>query len=131
MRRRAKRVVHAVSAGVLKGRTRLLITNQLQYLPQCDHICFMLKVCCGCMVSCSWEARSAIPRDASTGHCAEAIVWRAVTGFAVAGPCGCAGQLPGCAAPPCGGRAAGRVQQLGWLGACWPPRVHLVRRRRR
>ncbi len=31
-------------AGVLKGRTRLLITNQLQYLPQCDHICFMLKV---------------------------------------------------------------------------------------
>lgn len=35
---------------MLKGRTRLLITNQLQYLPQCDHICFMLKVCCGCTV---------------------------------------------------------------------------------
>ena len=32
------------SIGVLKGRTRLLITNQLQYLPQCDHIFFMLKV---------------------------------------------------------------------------------------
>jgi hypothetical protein len=38
-------MLHSVSAGVLKSRTRLLITNQLQYLPQCDHICFMLKVC--------------------------------------------------------------------------------------
>lgn len=29
--------------GVLKDRTRLLVTNQLQFLPQCDHVIFMYK----------------------------------------------------------------------------------------
>lgn len=29
---------------MLKDRTRLLVTNQLQFLPQCDHVIFMYKV---------------------------------------------------------------------------------------
>lgn len=28
----------------LKGKTRLLVTNQLQYLPMCDHVIFMKEV---------------------------------------------------------------------------------------
>lgn len=28
----------------LKAKTRLLVTNQLQYLPMCDHIIFMKEV---------------------------------------------------------------------------------------